>query len=171
MSTHTYFISAILLIIPAVCFPQNNSTSRPTDELSLSVIRAIDYAELTRQVIRNMCINNPQLAVRVSACHKIDAVPDHVIEAMALPYFNSYVSPKTAKAALAFWSSPDGKKINKKLIDDVASGSANTYRYTQRELDLLNHFNKSEAGIEMSRLANDRSVSQAIIRQIGAYAP
>jgi hypothetical protein len=159
---------AILLLTPQLGSSQTNRLPPTRDSVSLSVLQAIDYAELTRIVTLTMCRRKPELVPRLAACSKIVDVPNAVIEKMALPHFNRYVSPTDAKAALAFWSSPDGAKISKKMLREIAEDSPNLL--SEHERQKLGEFNRSEAGVALSRLAGDRAVSQAMIRAIGAYA-
>jgi hypothetical protein len=69
---------------------------------------------------------------------------------------------------LAFFSSPDGAKISKKMLREIAEDNPNLLSEYERQR--LGDFNRSEAGAALSRLARDRAVSQAMIRAIGAYA-
>jgi hypothetical protein len=165
-----YFLVAILavfLVLPQPVLSQTNRMPETRDSVSLNVLQAIDYAELTRIVTITMCKRKPELVQRLPACSKIAKVPNAVIEKMVLPHFNRYVSYADAKSALIFWSSPGGNRISKKLLREIAEGNATLL--TDDEKRLLNNFNQSEAGAALSRLASDREVSQAMIRAIGAY--
>ena len=160
-------IFAVFLALPQTVRSQINRMPETRDSVSLNVLQAINYAELTRMVTRTMCKRKPELEQRLPACSKIAKIPNAVIEKMALPHFNRYVSYVDAKSALTFWSSPGGIMISKKLLREIAEGNATLL--TDDEKRLLNNFNQSEAGAAMSRLASDREVSQAMIRAIGAY--
>ncbi len=149
------------------------SQTRPSlpanDALSLRVLQAVKYADLTRIITLKMCKRRPQLVEQLSACSKIGAVPNVAIEKMVLPYFNRYVSPDDAKAALVFWSSGNGAKISMKVLREIADD--NPTLLTSDEKQLLTSLNQSDAGAARSRLARDRDVSQVVIRAIGAYVP
>jgi hypothetical protein len=159
---------AIFMLMPQPASPQTNKLPPTRDSVSLGVLQAIDYAELTRIVTLTMCRRKPELVPQLAACSKIVDVPNAVIEKMALPHFNRYVSPTDAKAVLAFFSSPDGAKISKKMLREIAEDNPNLLSEYERQR--LGDFNRSEAGAALSRLARDRAVSQAMIRAIGAYA-
>ena len=161
---------AMIVLVPRPSSAQTHTNRLPAtrDSISLNVLQAIDYAELTRIVTLTMCRRKPELVQRLPACLKITNVPNAVIEKMALPHFNRYVSPADAKAALVFWSSSEGTKISKKMLQEVADDNPNLL--TENERQMLSNFNRSEAGAALSRLASDRAVSQAMIRAIGAYA-
>lgn len=156
-------------LAPVVALSQGQGSLSSRDEISLRVLRAVDYAEIQRVVLTNDCQRKPGLAASLPACSKIGVVPPTTIELTVLPHFNRYVSNADAMAALAFWTSPDGARISKKLVREITEN--NPTILTRDELQLLDRFNKSEAGIAMSRLAQDRSVSVAVIRAIGAYVP
>jgi hypothetical protein len=160
-------IFAVFLFLPQTVLSQINRMPETRDSVGLDVLQAIDYAEFTRIVTLTMCKRKPELVQRLPACSKIAKVPNVVIEKMALPHFNRYVSHIEAKSALMFWSSPGGNRISKKLLREVTEGNATLL--TDDERRLLNNFNQSEAGAALSRLASDREVSQAMIRAIGAY--
>jgi hypothetical protein len=160
-------IFAVFLFLPQTVLSQINRMPETRDSVSLDVLQAIDYAEFTRIVTLTMCKRKPELVRQLPACSKIAKVPNVVIEKMALPHFNRYVSHIEAKSALMFWSSPSGSRINKKLLREVTEGNATLL--TDDERRLLNNFNQSEAGAALARLASDREVSQAMIRAIGAY--
>jgi hypothetical protein len=162
-------IMAAVLLLSESGVAQTSQSSAANDALSLSVLRTIEYADLTRIVTLQMCKRRPELVEQLPACSKIGAVPNTAIEKMVLPYFKRYVSPADAKAALAFWSSADGAKISKKMLREIADN--NPTLLTSDEKQLLNNFNQSDAGLALSRLARDRDVSKAMIRAIGAYAP
>ena len=165
-----YFLVVVLaafLVQPQPAWPQMNRMPETRDSVSLNVLQVIDYAEHTRIVTLTMCKRKPELVQRLPACSKIAKVPNAVIEKMALPHFNQYVSYANAKSALIFWSSPNGNRIGKKLLQEIAEGNATLFTADDRRL--LNDFNQSEAGAALSRLASDREVSQAMIRAIGAY--
>ena len=160
---------AIIVLVPRPAWTQTQTNRLPAtrDSISLNVLQAMDYAEHIRLVTLTMCRRKPELVQRLPACLKITNVPNAVIEKMALPHFNRYVSSADAKAALAFWSSPEGTKISKIMLQEIADNNRNLL--TENERQLLSNFNQSEAGIALSRLTGDRAVSQAMIRAIGAY--
>jgi hypothetical protein len=169
-----FFFLITIAIVGALLIPESaSSQTRPSspakDALSLRVLEAIDYADLTRIVTLKMCKRRPQLVEQLSACSKIGAVPNAAIEKMVLPHFNRYVSPDDARSALTFWSSANGVKISKKMLREIADD--NPTLLTSDEKQLLTSFNQSDAGAALSRLARDRDVSQAVIRAIGTYVP
>ncbi len=166
------FFFLIVMAVMLLCesgLAQTNQSSITNDALSLRVLHAIEYADLTRIVTLQMCKRRPELVEQLPACSKIGTVPNTAIEKMVLPYFNRYVSSVDAQAALVFWSSADGAKISKKMLREIAEN--NPTLLTAQEKQLLNNFNQSDAGLALARLARDRDVSKAMIRAIGAYAP
>jgi hypothetical protein len=162
-------IMTVAVLVPVPGASQTSKSLAPNEALSLRVLQAIDYAELTRIVTLNMCTRKPELVERLPACSKIAAVPNAAIEKMVLPHFRRYVSSADAKAALVFWSSPNGIKISKKMLREIAEDNPTLLNADEKQL--LNSFNQSNAGAALSRLARDRDVSQAMIEAIGAYAP
>jgi hypothetical protein len=162
-------VMTVAVLVPVPGASQTSKSLASNEALSLRVLEAIDYAELTRIVTLNMCTRKPELVERLPACSKIAAVPNAAIEKMVLPHFRRYVSPADAKAALVFWSSANGAKISKKMLREIAED--NPTLLSAEEKQLLHNFNQSDAGVALSRLARDREVSQKVIQAIGAYAP
>jgi hypothetical protein len=158
-----------VLFVSGNAYSQVADSASSSEEVGLQVLQAVDYAKLQQIVINKQCRKIPGMAERVPACGKIGLVPRLAIDKMALPYFNSYVSEREARDALKFWTSPDGIEISKKFLKEIED--ENPTLLTSEELNLLDSFNKSEAGRAMSRLAQDRSVSVTVIRAIGAYEP
>lgn len=159
---------AVFVLMPRLASPHTNRLPPTRDSISLNVLQAIDYAEHIRMVTLTVCRRKPELVQRLPACSKVADVPNSVIEKMALPHFNRHVSFNNAKAALAFWLTPDGVNISAKTRRETPED--NLKLLTENEQRVLGNFNRSEAGVALSRLAGDRAVSQAMIRAIGAYA-
>jgi hypothetical protein len=160
---------SLALFVPLAGGCLEDGSRAASQDVGIKVLKAIDYADLTRVVIRKDCRRNPSLAAKLPACAKIDSVPDSAIEAMALPHFLAYVTEEDAKAALAFWGTPEGARISRTLVHEIAEDNPDLL--TQSELRSLDSFNKSKAGRAMASLAQDREASVAIIRAIGAYVP
>jgi hypothetical protein len=167
MRFYLQIFACVVLFCSTSGHAQMGRSSASNDALNLRVLQAIEYADLTRVVTLSMCKRKPELVTRLPACAKISGVPNAFIEQMALPHFNRYISPVNAKSALQFWSSDNGAKIAKKMLREIAEN--NPTLLTTNEKQLLNNFNQSEAGVALKRLAQDRDVSQSIIRAVGAY--
>jgi hypothetical protein len=93
---------------------------------------------------------------------------DLAMRLTALPHFKRYVPLAEAKEALAFWSSPEGSSIGRKLLKEIAERRTVTL-LTTKELNTLDGFNKSAAGVAMGRMADDRSVDVSVLQAIGNY--
>lgn len=165
---HIWFL-LLLLSCPLEALCQSADSSLSHDEIGLLVLRAVDYAKVQRAVISKDCKRNPQIADRLPACSKIETIPSEIIERLFLPHFNDYVSATEARAALEFWSSEQGSMIDKKILFEIAEGSA--LPWTSEEKKALEDFNNSEAGKAMMRLSKDIAAARSVIRGIGSYAP
>jgi len=137
------------------------------DRLGLKLLQAISYADLVRVVAKRKCSNPAEASHPV--CSKLDRVPNSFIERSALPYLKKHVSMAKAETALKFWTSPDGARINTFLVR-YFSGQDPTL-LSKSDVEKLDRFNKSEAGIALSSLTQDREANIAVLRAIGSYAP
>jgi len=158
------------ILVVAVFVQTTSAVAQPSpayDDIALAVLRAVDFADLNRIVLRRSCNSSPE-KVAFSVCQKFETVPDQIHAMAALPYFRKHLSMRQAEAALAFWSSPSGRSLSKTMLRVEECDDTSLLTPEQNyELDM---FNRSDPGYAMSQLASDPAQSMALLQAISAYA-
>jgi hypothetical protein len=130
------------------------ATSRPSDELCISTLRSLRFAELSRRKLRVSCEHYPDLHAELLS--NIATVPNEVIESVAVPFFREVITAEGAQAALAFFSSVEGSVISTKLVE------RDPPNLTSSELKALEDFGSSPPGLALQLFLGNSRVLLAI---------
>lgn len=135
------------------------------DDIHVRLLDVSGYAELNKAVIERDCNTKPQLAGK-PICTNARSASSLYINELGRPFMVQHVSPSLAQQAYAFWSSPSGRSITKKMIAATAGGTIPNF--SPDEAKRLDGFNRSPAGQAMMAFADDPSQFMALIRGINA---
>jgi hypothetical protein len=161
----------ILFFFAALTFSISAYTE-PNEHLWKQLFKAISFSETSKASFKPACQPSHPLASTPSykeLCPKLDAIPDSIIEAAALPYLKHYVTEDMAREAIAFWSSAPGKALTKKILQDIATGNFN--HLDAEDIRLLNMVSKTEYGRALNALGKDNAQGSAVVQAMLYYAP
>lgn len=101
-------------------------------------------------------------------CPHRHAIPDAVLDAVAIRYLPRYVTPGQARQAIAFWSSAPGRALLDKILREIA-----THRFdqlTEADQQLLRVENATPHARALKAMAQDRDLAGELVRAMKAYA-
>jgi hypothetical protein len=149
------------------------ATRAAIDETHLAALHASGYAGSLRAAIVRNCRTQASYSGS-PLCFNIYAISDEQIEEYALPAFKKAVSTQQARTAYEFWTSRQGREIKKLLMEFVAAPEfqrtePKPHRFSANQLEMLERYNKSEAGLAEASFAADNQVLMSVFQAIAEH--